>query len=307
MVYKSEILNGIVSIDDNEGKIFFNCEAMNQKQKELFDNYKREIVRESISITSGCIKMDDNLVTALNNSNVQLDLKKLNSKQTFLLDCCIKELERKIDPDVYKEHKQCLKRKRNNECASNFRKKRKNYEKINEIIRAHLNALAKQCKGNLKDEQIEQIRNFLSENKLSITLKYFNSDDNEVMKSDVVVDKKFSSSSSDMSSTNSNSVDSDGNSESNVSMLSGKIEKMILKKNIEEEIKKNMTINLINNNNNIQQAMIQSNFHSVYSVPQYYSNQSGYFSPYILVPNGLVLVNQINNNKNNNNNHRVVS
>jgi hypothetical protein len=243
MVYKSEILRGIVNIDENEGKICFNCDAMNTKQKDLFDNYKREILRESISIASGSIKMDDTLMDALNSNNVVLNLKNLNSKQTFLLDCCIKELERKIDPEVYKEHKQGLKRKRNNECASKFRKKRKNYEKINEIIRTHLNELAKHCKGNLSKEHIEKIRLFLNENKLNITLKYFDEDScvnksvNECSTSSIKSHSVMSSNSSE----NSNSSDSASDNMSNDSMRT-EVQKMYINKN---NIKNNINDELV--------------------------------------------------------------
>jgi hypothetical protein len=253
MVYKSEILRGIVNIDENEGKICFNCDAMNTKQKDLFDNYKREIVRESISIASGCIKMDDTLMDALNSNNVVLNLKNLNSKQTFLLDCCIKELERKIDPEVYKEHKQGLKRKRNNECASKFRKKRKNYEKINEIIRTHLNELAKHCKGNLSKEHIEKIRLFLNENKLNITLKYFDEDScvnkslNECSTSSIKSNSVMSSNSSE------NSNSSDSASENSNDSMRTEVQKMYINKN---NIKNNINDELLKEEPRIQNCKV---------------------------------------------------
>lgn len=250
MVYKSEILRGIVNIDENEGKICFNCDAMNTKQKDLFDNYKREIVRESISITSGCIKMDDTLMDALNSNNVVLNLKNLNSKQTFLLDCCIKELERKIDPEVYKEHKQGLKRKRNNECASKFRKKRKNYEKINEIIRTHLNELAKHCKGNLSKEHIEKIRLFLNENKLNITLKYFDEDSSSVNKSVNECSTSSIKSHSVMSSNSSeNSNSSDSASDNSSDSMRTEVQKMYINEN---NIKNNRNDELLKEEPRIQ-------------------------------------------------------
>ena len=329
MVYKSEILRGIVSIDENEGKICFNCDAMNTKQKDLFDNYKREIVRESISIASGCIKMDDTLMEALNSNNVVLNLKNLNSKQTFLLDCCIKELERKIDPEVYKEHKEGLKRKRNNECASKFRKKRKNYEKINEIIRTHLNELAKHCKGNLGKEHIEKIRLFLSENKLNITLKYFD-EDYSVSKSINEGSSSLKSHSVMSSNSSENSNSSDSSVSSDESMKS-EVKKMYISKNSNknEELKEEPriqnykvpilpniqqerpTINPMIGNfssfNPFTQQFLTSHgnpfaTHHLQQHPQQQAS-SGIFTPIIIVPHPYsageyqVLINQLNNQR----------
>lgn len=95
MVYKTVILNSIVKYDDNEEKIQFNHALMNEDQRSLFVHYKKEIVKEALIVETCSVKIDENVMKSISNEIVELDISKLNSRQKFLIDCCIKELEKK--------------------------------------------------------------------------------------------------------------------------------------------------------------------------------------------------------------------
>ena len=222
---------------------------------------------------------------------------------------------------MYKEHKQGLKRKRNNECASKFRKKRKNYEKINEIIRTHLNELAKHCKGNLTQEHVEKIRLFLTENKLNITLKYF--DEDYCFNKSINENSSSSKSHSVMSSISSeNSDSSDSSDSSSTDSVRTDVEKMYIHKNhraseMKEEpivpnfINKPTPLNLSTNTQEIPMNPITANMgtyqmphqfltyahpfanitpqnllqHQQHQQQQQQHASTGIFAPVILVPN----------------------
>jgi hypothetical protein len=149
------ILGEIYELVDDEN-IQFNLSRMSKKQKELFNNYKKDLVKESIEIDNHQIKFDDNLLTQLNHEN-KLNVKNLNSKQKYLLDCCINELDNCKELAV-------------NELSSN-RSKKKNASKI---IKKHLNEI----NNILTRKQLVDFKKFCNENSLNLTEKYLHINNN---------------------------------------------------------------------------------------------------------------------------------
>ena len=133
-----------------ENRIQFDIHLMNKKQKEIFINFKRELVKESILIDKNLVKIDQNLIDELNNNSI-IDLKHLNQKQRDLFDFCVQELE--------------------NSTKTIVKKKRLENEKyLNTVIRAHLGELKKY----LNASQVKNFREFLKENKLLTAEKILN-------------------------------------------------------------------------------------------------------------------------------------
>jgi hypothetical protein len=151
------ILEEIYELVDDEN-IQFNVSRMSKKQRDLFNNYKKDLVKESIEIDNHRVKFDDNLLTQLNHEN-KLSIKNLNSKQKYLLDCCINELDNCKELSA-------------SELSSN-RSKNKNASKI---IKKHLNEI----KNILTKKQLIDFKKFCNENSLNLTEKYLhiNNDNN---------------------------------------------------------------------------------------------------------------------------------
>jgi len=112
---------------------------------------------------------------------------KLNGKQRFLITNCLKELEKETNPKMYEAKIKVEKRKKNNQCAAKFRRKRKQYEIKNEVATDHLKELVQdivkrvpQNLGNLKMDFVE--------NKLKYVLSLLESHMKN-RKKDIIVEK----------------------------------------------------------------------------------------------------------------------
>ena len=162
-----ELCNNALTLYDeeiNNNKVKIDLRPLNAEHKKIINSYKKELAKESFSMESNnVIKLDYELIKALNNEEViELDLSTLNGKQRFLISNCMKDLEKLQNPKVFKAKVREHNRKKNNECAAKFRRKRKQFEIKNEVTSDHIRDLIKdvakrnpQILVNLKANLIE--------------------------------------------------------------------------------------------------------------------------------------------------------